>query len=128
MREALSYDEPLRVALHRVYDRAISIYVPDGKNPGGCFLIGTAATEAVRDAGIRNVLAAGLHELDDQLEDRIRYAVGHGELKTSIDPALLARVACGIMNSLAVRARAGDSRASLRAMADAAVRLICRGS
>lgn len=125
MRQALSYELPFAEALRRVYDRAILIYVAGRKGPAGCFLIGTAATEAVHDDEIRKVFAAGLHELDDQLEARIRYAIKRGDLKTSVDPAALARIACGIMNSLAVRARAGDSRSVLNATADAAVSVIC---
>lgn len=125
MREELSYELPFAEALGRVYERAISIYTKGRGSPGGCFLIGTAATEAVRDAEIRKVFAAGLHELDEQLEARITHAIHHGELETSIEPAVLARLACGIMNSLAVRARAGESRARLKIMADAAVSLIC---
>jgi AcrR family transcriptional regulator len=126
MREELSYELPFAEALRRVYERAIAIYTAGRGSAAGCFLVGTAAAEAVRDVEIRKVLAAGLHELDEQLEARINHAVRHGELDTSIEPPVLARLACGIMNSLAVRARAGESRAKLKAMADAGVRLICR--
>jgi TetR/AcrR family transcriptional regulator, copper-responsive repressor len=59
------------------------------------------------------------------LEQRLRHAVNQGELKTDIEPATLARVLCGIMNSLALRARAGDSRATLEATAAAGIRLVC---
>lgn len=124
MREALSHEVPFSEALRRVYDRAISIYTSGPGSPRGCFLIATAATESVRDAQIRKAFSAGLHELDDQLEVRIRRAIEQGELKSSIDPAVLAQLACGIMNSLALRARAGDSLLRLKAIADAGVRLI----
>jgi AcrR family transcriptional regulator len=127
MKEELSYDRPLAGALRRVFFRAISIYLAGKHGARGCFLIGTAATEAVKDAKIRAVFAAGLHELDDLLEARLRYAAEHDELKTDIEPAVLARVVCGIMNSLALRARAGDSRAILEATAEAGVQLVCGG-
>jgi TetR/AcrR family transcriptional regulator, copper-responsive repressor len=65
MQDALSYDLPLAEALRRVYARAISIYLTGDHGARGCFLIGTAATEAVRDAKIRTAYANGLHELDD---------------------------------------------------------------
>jgi AcrR family transcriptional regulator len=124
MEKELSDERPLADALRGVFARAISIYLAGEHGARGCYLIGTAATEAVRSAKIRAVFAAGLHELDDLLEARLRRAVEHGELKTGIEPAALARVACGIMNSLALRARAGDTRATLEATADAAVRLL----
>jgi AcrR family transcriptional regulator len=127
MKEELTYDLPLADALRRIFARAISIYLTGRRGARGCFLIGTAAVEAVRDAKIRAAYAAGLHELDDLVEARLRYAAEHDELKTDIEPAALARVVCGIMNSLALRARAGDSRKTLEATAEAGVRLVCGG-
>lgn len=125
MREALSYELPLADALRRVYARAIEIYTAGGRGARGCFLIGTAATESVLDPKIRRVFADGLHELDAQLEARFAHAMERGELQSGIGAGDLARVACGIMNSLALRARAGDSRRVLEATAEAGVRLLC---
>ena len=66
--------------------------------------------------------------LDAQFEARLRYAVEQGEIESDIDPAALARVVCGVMNSLALRARAGDARAVLEATAEATVRLVCNSA
>ena len=44
---------------------------------------------------------------------------------TDADPAALARLASAILHTLALRSRAGDSPASLRATAEAGIRLIC---
>lgn len=124
MKEELSPERPLGEALRAVFARAIAIYMAGSRGARGCYLIGTAATEAVHDSKVRAIFAAGLHELDDLMETRLRHAVKRGELSTEIDPAALARVLCGVMNSLALRARAGDSRETLEATADAAVRLV----
>ena len=126
MKEELSYELPLVEALRRAFGRAISIYLTGEHGPRGCFLTNTAATEAVRDPDIRAAFAAGLHELDDQLEARLRFALERGELHTDIDPAALARVLGGVMNSLALRARAGESRTVLEATVEAAVRLVTK--
>jgi AcrR family transcriptional regulator len=126
MQEELSYEVALEEALRRTFARAISIYLSGAHGARGCFLTNTAATESVRDADIRAAFAAGLHELDDQFEARLRYASAHGDLGSDIDPAALARVLGGIMNSLALRARAGESRATLEATVDAVVRLVTR--
>jgi len=126
MKEELALERPLAQALRALFARAIEIYMSGSHGARGCYLIGTAATEAVSDSKVRAVFAAGLHELDDLLETRLR-AVRRRELSTEIDPAALARVLCGVMNSLALRARAGDSRAILAATADAAVRLVTSG-
>lgn len=124
MKEELSYGLPLAEALRRTFFRAVTIYLSGEQGPRGCFLINTSATESVRDVDIRAAFAAGLHELDDQLEARLRYALANGDLDSDIDPAALARVLCGVMNSLALRARAGESRTMLEATIDATVRLV----
>lgn len=124
MKEELRPERPLEEALRAVFDRAISIYITGSQGARGCYLIGTAATEAVQDSEVRARFAAGLHELDDLMEGRLREAVREGELSADIDPAALARVLCGVINSLALRARAGDPRETLEATADAAVRLL----
>ncbi|MBI3529039.1 MAG: TetR/AcrR family transcriptional regulator [Betaproteobacteria bacterium] len=125
MEEALDFDRPLQEVLMRVYDGALSLYMPEKGMARGCFLIGTAATEAVGDAEIRSKLAEGLREFDRALEARLRHAQAQGELDAAADPAVLARIASAVLHTLAIRSRAGDSRASLRATADAAMQLIC---
>jgi TetR/AcrR family transcriptional regulator, copper-responsive repressor len=122
--ELFARTRPLADALRGVFARAISIYVEGRRGARGCFLVGTATTEAVQDIEIRRVLADGLHELDDLLATRLRQALDTGELKSNIEPADLARVLCGVMNSLALRARAGESRRTLEATAEASVRLV----
>src|ERR1700761_7275550 len=58
MREALAGDRPLADALMDVYDGALSIYFSGEGRPRGCFVVGTAVTEAVGDEEIRESLAA----------------------------------------------------------------------
>jgi AcrR family transcriptional regulator len=128
MSEALAFDRPLREALQRVYGVALSSYLSGKIGPRGCFAISTATTEAVRDAKIRMSLAQGLREIDEAFEARIRFAKDHGDLPSGADPAALAVVASAVLHTLALRARAGASRAALRAITDTAVDLICGSS
>lgn len=125
LREALADDVPLREALMRVYDKAISIYFSGGERPRGCFAIGTAITEAVDNPEIRSALAKGLQALDKGIEARIRAAAARGELKPGADPAMLAMLVSAVMHSIAIRARYGTPRAELKKFARAAVDLIC---
>ena len=127
MREALSLELPFAQALERLYARAIEIYMSGELGSRGCLLIGTAATEAVHDEAIRASYAAGLRELDEEMETRMHYAAERGELRTDIPLPTLARIGCGFMNTLAVRARAGESRAALAAIAEGATSMVCRG-
>ena len=56
LRDALSYDEPLCDALRRAYGRALAVYLSEEHGARGCFVIGTAATEAVTDPEVRRFL------------------------------------------------------------------------
>jgi len=122
---ALAYDRPIAEALARVYAGALSLYFTGGGAARGCFLIGTAATEAVRDPEVRARLGQGLREFDRAFEARLRHAQAQGELDAAASPAELAKLASAVLHTLALRSRAGDSRASLQATADAGVRWMC---
>lgn len=125
MREALAGDLPLEEALMRVYDDALSVYFSGDGRPRGCFVVGTAVTEAVEDAEIRQSLAAGFQKFDTDFEARFRTAQEKGELKNDADPATLAVLATATMHTIAIRARAGTGRAELREVARKAVNVIC---
>lgn len=124
LEEALAPDKSLCEGLAAVYAKALDIYL-GGPAARGCFLIGTATSEALRHDGIRRMLLGSLQDFDHAMETRIRLAVQRGELNPACDAAALARLATGVMYSLAVRARAGESRAALEAIAKAGVDLIC---
>jgi TetR/AcrR family transcriptional regulator, copper-responsive repressor len=124
-REALADDRPLDEALMLAYEAALSIYFSGDGGPRGCFVIGTAVTEAVEDPEIRNSLAAGLRTIDADFEARLRTARERGELKDDADPAALAVLASATMHTIAIRARAGAPRAELREIARRAVSVIC---
>lgn len=125
MERALAAEPRLDAALQRVYDLALELYFRAGSAPKGCFLLGTAAVEAVGDEAVRDILGNGLRTFDRAFEARLVRAQTDGELDTNADAAVLAKIASSIMHSLAVRSRAGDKRAALRATAQAGVALIC---
>src|SRR4051812_33746707 len=93
MHDALQPDRPLAEGLRRVYQAALKMYFPPDDTPRGCFLVGTAATEAVGDEAIRGVLQRALRSFDAAFEERFRAAVAAGELPRSADPPTLARIA-----------------------------------
>jgi AcrR family transcriptional regulator len=124
-REALAEDRPLGEALMLAYEAALSIYFSGKGSARGCFVIGTAVTEAVEDAAIRNSVAAGLGMIDADFEARLRTALERGELKPDADPAALAILATATLHTIAIRARAGARRDELREVARKAVSVIC---
>jgi AcrR family transcriptional regulator len=125
MRAALDPKRPLAEGLRAVYASALSVYCADPVSPRGCLLIGTAAVESVRNPRVRDVMTQSLDLFSSILEERFRQAKKAGEIDAAADPVMLAKLAASIMHSLAVRARAGESRAALQALADAGVAMIC---
>ncbi len=122
---ALDPKRPLQEGVRAVYSGALALYFANKPAPRGCFLIGTAATEAVRNTKVRDVLGESLLHFDHLFEERFATARSSGEIAKGADPAMLARLACSVMFSLAVRARAGESRRSLEALADAGAAMVC---
>jgi TetR/AcrR family transcriptional regulator, copper-responsive repressor len=125
MTKALAPGRPLREGLRRVYDMALATYFGGDVPPRGCFLIGTATTEAAGDPEIRALLGATLRALDEGFETRLRLAQQEGELGTDTDPAGLAKIASAVLHTLAVRSRAGDAREDLERTVEAALDVIC---
>jgi AcrR family transcriptional regulator len=125
MKQALDPERPLAEGLRRVYAAALESYLPAGAPARGCFMIGTAVTEAAQDAAVRESLREGLREIDRAFEARIRLAQRRGEAARAGDPAMLARLASAALYWLAIRARAGEPRAALERVAEDAVALLC---
>jgi AcrR family transcriptional regulator len=125
MDEALAHEVPLRVALQRLYDKALSIYFSGKDGPRGCFAIGTATTEAVQEPAIRASLAQGFRMIDEAFEARIRFAQEQGELSRGTDPAALAMLASATLHTLAIRSRAGTPRKVLQGIVDVTLGVIC---
>lgn len=123
--EALDPARPVREGLAATYDLALGLYLSGAKGARGCFLIGTAATEAVDHPRIKAILADSLRAFDKAIEDRLRMAQAEGALPAGSDPAALAALASAVMHSMAVRARAGDPREVLEALARSGIDMIC---
>lgn len=123
--DALDPSLPLRENLASVYSRALAIYLHGETAARGCFLIGTATAEAIQHERVREVLSRSLDDFDGEIEKRMKLAMERGELPADGNPHMLARLASAIMHSLAVRARAGDSRETLEALAKSGVEMIC---
>jgi DNA-binding YbaB/EbfC family protein len=90
MRKALDGDHVLETALMRVYDAALAIYFSGDGPARGCFVVGTAITEAVDDPEVRRSVMDGFRTLDTRFEVRLRRACDAGELDSDADPTALA--------------------------------------
>jgi AcrR family transcriptional regulator len=122
---ALAAGRPLRETLRELYETVLDRFLEGDRGARGCYLVGTAATEAVDNPEVREMLARSLRELDGGFREAFSRAKTRGELGPEADPEALATVASAIVYTLALRARAGQPRAALRKVADSAVQLIC---
>ncbi len=123
MRAVMGQDAPLRVALGALFGAAIAAYVSGETGQRGCFIIGTAVTQAVDDPDVR-ALAAGFVADEDEVF-RERFARSANELAPGLTPEAAAAMATAALHTLAIRARTGGSRAELTRVAEAAARMIC---
>jgi AcrR family transcriptional regulator len=108
--KALDPKLSLAEGLQRFYDYALASYLPSGDPARGCYLIGTAVTEALADEEVRTRLASALREFERMVEVRIRQARDDGEIDAAADPQALAMIALAVLYTMAIRSRAGEWR------------------
>jgi AcrR family transcriptional regulator len=111
-----SQDVPLARALRDFFDAALTMYLPSGTAARGCYLIGTAATEATTDSEVRAMLLRGLRSFDRAIRARVERASEQGELVAGTDTDSLSIIVSAVLHTLAVRSRAGESKAALKAI------------
>lgn len=100
-------------ALLDFYYAALDLYF-DAPEPHGCFVFCTAAPEALSHPLIREDLQAVIQQADGMFERRLRRAATDGQLAEGTNVRALAQLAQALLHSLAIRARAGESRRGLR--------------
>jgi AcrR family transcriptional regulator len=110
-------DLPHRKLLERIFVFTLDAYMSGEQGPSGCIAINTAAAEAVTDPDIRAALAKILALEDAEIEALLAQAGDSA-------PAAHAHLVTCVLHSLSVRARAGEPREKLDAIAAACVEMI----
>lgn len=121
---AVLAEPDLATALRALYRGGLDLYFAS-RPPLGCFMFCTAPVEAIAHEDVRADVLATLELVDGLLEAKFAEAQANGQFPPDADPRAAAAVAQGVLHSIAIRARAGASRASLERLAEQAVRLIC---
>jgi AcrR family transcriptional regulator len=121
---ALARPRSLRDGLHAVYRYARDFYQAGDDAPRGCFLLGTAVTEANGDPHVRAIVEQTMSSFTTTFAERFERAERDGELSPHA-PDALAQIATAALNTLAVRTRTGAPAAVLDALIDATVDVIC---
>jgi AcrR family transcriptional regulator len=125
LKATLGTEPDLRPGLTAFFEQALAVYCSTTPS-SGCFVMCTAPTAALSHPEVGKDLASVIQHIDDQLTNRIKAAIASGELPGGTDPRLTAKVIQGILHSLALRTRAGESRRSLTRMANYFVTLLLR--
>lgn len=111
-------------ALARFFLGAIAVYFSEGR-PRGCLVMCTSVSPAASRPDIRAVLFATLQATERSFASAFSDAKKKGLLSSSVDPQLRAELAAATLHSIALRARAGDSRSRLERFARKAAAFLC---
>lgn len=119
------FSEPnLNIAMKQFYRTALDTYFT-GEAPLGCFVTSTAVVEAAAHPEIREDLDAVINRVDAVIEKRLLAAQHDGDWPKDNDAKNVAKLLHATLQSLAVRARGGESRSSLEIMYSSAVDILC---
>jgi TetR/AcrR family transcriptional regulator, copper-responsive repressor len=125
MGEVFTADLPLREMLEKIYGVALDMYLSGKDGARGCFTVMTAASEAVFDPAIRELVTAGLTATDRFFARIFKRAQDRGELPAAVEPQVLAHLASATLHTISVRARAQVPRAELDAIVKGALDVMC---
>ena len=120
---SLVKESSLKKALTSFFDQALDVYCAN--DPArGCFVMCTAPADALTHPDVKRDLGDLISRLDQKLEQRIKQAIKAGELPAAINPRLMAMSIQATLHSLALRARAGESKPTLKKFARHAVQIL----
>jgi len=115
----------LNKAMKQFYSRALDTYF-SGAVPLGCFVSCTAIVEATTHLDIKKDLDVVINRIDTVLEKRLLLAQQEGSWPKDGDAKNTAKILHATLQSLAMRARSGESRSSLKKMYSNAVDMLCQ--
>jgi AcrR family transcriptional regulator len=92
--------------------------------PRGCLLASAFANCSLLPSNLAKEVKALVHQADRAIAQRLKRAVRDGQLPTDFDVRGTAKFITTLMHGMAIRIRAGESRAEMRRMKRAALRCL----
>ena len=120
IKACLSQNPEFREGLNAFFEQAIAIYCASDPNLG-CLMICTAPAESINSSDIKSDLASLIKRVDKTFAQHISNAIDNGQLNMGTDVEMLAAHLQASLHTIAIRARAGASKQSLRKYASFAV-------
>lgn len=121
--QTIGPDGDFQHGLARFYRAALDVYCGDDVELG-CMVMCTAPAAAMAHPEVRAELSEVIATLDGRLLARVESAIDQGQLPKSADARVLSKLLQAVLHSLAIRARAGESKVSLQRFVDGAIVLI----
>ena len=115
----------LQAGVAAVLREAATVYTPDPAISVGCLLVGTALPATVNDPEARRIYAGFITALEQDLTSATLERFAADAVDMGKSPGQVALLISSLIFSLAVRARAGVSRAELRRTAKNLAALAC---
>jgi TetR/AcrR family transcriptional repressor of nem operon len=116
---AKSGRDRIRVALTFIADSSHGV---EGKR--GCLIVGTAAELAALDAEVAQRVTAALRNNERLMVDLIRQGQADGSIPATIDSKVTARLMLCLLQGMRVIGKTGRKRTAMRAVANAAMKLL----
>ena len=121
--QSIRKEPDFQKGLRKFYRAAIEVYFAGGAALG-CMVMCTAPAASAIHPEVQLDLLKVIEELDGRILKRVDQAIEQREISAACDPQTLSKLIQAVLHSLAIRVRAGQSRASLRKFADGATGLL----
>ncbi len=114
---ALGSGRPLRDTLRAIYQRMLDLFLEGDRGARGCYIVGTAATEAVANPEVREMLAGSVRDMDEGFRGAFCAAQGVADDRSGSGTPPVQAPKGGLQNcrSAASRGRLIDVSLAIRA-------------
>tara|TARA_R110000772_G_scaffold82075_7_gene174296 strand:- start:306 stop:908 length:603 start_codon:yes stop_codon:yes gene_type:complete len=120
---AMLDEKDFQKGLGAFFKNALDIYSSSGSTLG-CMFWCTAPAAAFDHPDVQADLLNAIKDVDKQILKQVDQAIKQGQLHKDTDAVCLSKMIQALLHSIAIRARAGESKVSLRKFADSAVLLL----
>ncbi len=112
----LESEPDIRKGLNAFFNQAIEVYKTEDL-PMGCFMMCTAPSETFTNPEVAEDLQSVIQRVDKGFKTRIERAKSEDAVPSSLDAGMAAKLLQATLQSIALRARADESKQSLRRLA-----------
>jgi hypothetical protein len=121
--QALDRYDDIRDAIEAFIELGITAGCGQG-HPRGCLLASAFADSSVLPPNLAKEIKALINQADLAVAQRLKKAIRHRQLPADFDAKGTAKFLITLMHGIALRIRAGESRADLRKIKKAAIRCL----